>query len=65
PDCINDENVGLLQRLLGIEFDDLPAIKLNQAGRSGFLLMLLRYYEIHLQGFHKPKSLKVLNEIYS
>lgn len=65
PDCINDKNVGLLQRLLGIEFDDLPAMKLNQAGRSGFLLMLLRYYEIHLQGFHKPKSLTVLNEIYS
>ncbi len=65
PDCINDENVGLLQRLLGTDFDELPVIKLNQAGRSGFLLMLLRYYEIHLQGFHKPKSLAVLNEIYS
>lgn len=65
PDCINDENVALLQRLLGTDFDDLSAIKLNQAGRSGFLLMLLRYYEIHLQGFHKPKSLTVLNEIYS
>lgn len=65
PDCINDENVALLQRLLGTDFDYLPTIKLNQAGRSGFLLMLLRYYEIHLQGFHKPKSLAVLNEIYS
>jgi DNA repair protein RecO (recombination protein O) len=65
PDCINDENVMLLQRLLGIDFDELSAIKLNQATRSGFLLMLLKYYEIHLQGFHKPKSLVVLNEIFS
>ncbi|UZH54005.1 DNA repair protein RecO [Salinimicrobium tongyeongense] len=65
PDCINDENVGLLQRLLGTDFDELSAIKLNQTTRSGFLLMLLKYYEIHLQGFHKPKSLAVLNEIYS
>ena len=65
PDCINDENVGLLQQLLGTDFDGLSAIKLNQTSRSGFLLMLLRYYEIHLQGFHKPKSLAVLNEIYS
>lgn len=64
-DCIDDENVPLLQRLLGTDFDELSAIKLNQAGRSGFLLMLLRYYEIHLQGFQKPKSLTVLNEIYS
>lgn len=65
PDCINDENVVLLQRLLGTDFDELTAIKLNQASRSGFLLMLLKYYEIHLQGFHKPKSLAILNEIYS
>lgn len=65
PDCINDENVVLLQRLLGTDFDELSAIKLNQSTRSGFLLMLLKYYEIHLQGFHKPKSLAVLNEIYN
>lgn len=64
-DCVNDENVFLLQRLLGTDFDDLSSIKLNQITRSGFLLMLLNYYEIHLQGFHKPKSLAVLNEIYS
>ncbi len=65
PDCINDENVVLLQRLLGTDFDELAAIKLNQTTRSGFLLMILKYYEIHLQGFHKPKSLAVLNEIYN
>ncbi|MCX2836911.1 DNA repair protein RecO [Salinimicrobium sp. MT39] len=65
PDCINDENVVLLQRLLGTDFDALSAIKLNQTTRSGFLLMLLKYYEIHLQGFHKPKSLAVMNEIYN
>lgn len=64
PDCINDENVVLLQRLLGTDFDEISDIKLNQASRSGFLLMLLKYYEIHLQGFHRPKSLSVLNEIY-
>lgn len=65
PDCINDHNVLLLQQLLGTDFDELNAIKLNQTVRSGFLLMLLKYYEIHLHGFHKPKSLAVLNEIYT
>ncbi|WP_029038139.1 DNA repair protein RecO [Salinimicrobium xinjiangense] len=63
--CVSDENVVLLQRLLGTDFDELSSIKLNQVTRSGFLLMLLSYYEIHLQGFHKPKSLAVLNEIYN
>ena len=64
-DCIFDENVLILQQLLGIDFDGLTAIKLNKNSRSGFLLMMVKYYEIHLQGFHKPKSLTVLNEIYS
>lgn len=64
-DCITGENVLVLQQLLGTNFEKLSSIKLNQSARSGFLLMLLRYYEIHLQGFHKPKSLAVLNEIYS
>lgn len=64
-DCIADENVSILQQLLGIEFDKLSAIKLNQKARTGFLLLMIKYYEIHLQGFHKPKSLAVLNEIYS
>jgi DNA repair protein RecO (recombination protein O) len=64
-DCVSGENVVLLQRLLGTEFDKLSPIKLNQAMRSGFLLMLLNYYQIHLQGFNKPKSFSVLNEIYN
>lgn len=64
-DCISDENVDILRQLLGTDFDELSQIKLNQTSRSGFLLMLLKYYEIHLQGFHKPKSLTVLNEIYN
>lgn len=64
-DCISDENVEVLKQLLGTNFDDLSAIKLNQTSRSRFLLMLLNYYEIHLQGFKKPKSLAVLNEIYN
>lgn len=63
--CISDENVVVLKQFLGTNFDDLSRIKLNQITRSRFLLMLLNYYEIHLQGFHKPKSLGVLNEIYS
>ncbi len=64
-ECIYDESVVILQQLLGIDFDNLSSIKLNQTARSRFLLMIIHYYEIHLQGFHKPKSLTVLNEIYN
>ncbi|MGB7842452.1 MAG: DNA repair protein RecO [Salinimicrobium sp.] len=64
-DCITDENVLLLQQFLAADFEEGPNIRMNQVSRSHFLLMLLKYYEIHLQGFQKLKSLSVLNEIYS
>ena len=63
--CINQENLSLLKKLLGIDFDTLSAIKLNKHQRSGFLVMLLEYYTLHLQGFQKPKSLAVLNELFN
>ena len=63
--CVSNENLELLKRLLGTNFDALSSIKLNQADRSGFLMMLLEYYELHLQGLRKPKSLAVLNEIFT
>lgn len=65
PYCVSNENLGVLRQLLGTNFDELSTIKLNQSGRSGFLMMLLEYYELHLQGFKKPKSLTVLNEIFN
>ncbi len=64
-ECVEDENVGVLKQFLGTNFDEISHIKMNQVTRSGFLLLLLKYYEIHLHGFKKPRSLAVLNEIYS
>lgn len=62
--CISGEDLQLLKRLLGTNFDALSAVKLNQSRRAAFLSVLLDYYELHLQGFRKPKSLEVLNEIF-
>lgn len=64
-ECVTDENVPVLRQLLGTDFDTLSNVKMNQISRTGFLFLLLNYYEIHLQGFKRPKSLAVLNEIYS
>ena len=63
--CVSNENLLILKQLLGINFDGLSTLKLNQTGRTKFLIMLLEYYELHLQGFRKPKSLTVLNEIFN
>ncbi|WP_375251773.1 DNA repair protein RecO [Dokdonia donghaensis] len=59
------EEIELLKRFLGINFDALTQIKLNQKQRTSFLNILLQYYELHLQGFKKPRSLAVLNSIFS
>ncbi|GAA4309371.1 DNA repair protein RecO [Pontixanthobacter gangjinensis] len=62
--CIEGKNVDLLKIMLGTEFDELQHIKLNKTSRNDFLNMLLLYYELHIEGFRKPKSLSVLNEIF-
>ncbi len=62
--CHNDYRISLLKTLLGTNFDGLTDIKLNQNQRTAFLHMLLQYYELHLHGFKKPRSLAVLNTIF-
>ncbi|BAO75772.1 DNA repair protein RecO [Winogradskyella sp. PG-2] len=61
---ISGENLTLLKRLLGINFDALSFVKINAKQRQEFLNMLLYYFELHLGGFKKPKSLQVLNDVF-
>ncbi|MEZ4793607.1 MAG: DNA repair protein RecO [Gelidibacter sp.] len=62
---ISDENLTILKQLLGINFDELNAIKLNSKQRQSFLAMLMLYFELHLGAFKKPKSLSVFNQVFS
>ena len=62
--CIEGRNVDMLKSLLGIEFDALDHIKMNKTSRNDILNIILLYYELHIEGFRKPKSLSVLNEIF-
>jgi DNA repair protein RecO (recombination protein O) len=62
--AISGKKLLILKDLLSISFDDLPSLKLNNTERQSILNMLLSYFELHLDGFKKPKSLKVLNEVF-
>lgn len=62
---VEGKNVALLKRLMEINFDSLQDIKLNSIERQSFLNMILTYYELHLLGFKKPKSLEVLNKLFA
>ncbi|MDP5082517.1 MAG: DNA repair protein RecO [Winogradskyella sp.] len=61
---ISGENLTLLKRLLGTNFDALNTVKINAKHRREFLNMLLYYFELHLGSFKKPKSLQVLNDVF-
>lgn len=62
---LENDNLQVLRQLLGTNFDKITDIKLNQQSRKNFLNVLLLYYELHIEGFKKPRSLSVLNEIFS
>jgi DNA repair protein RecO (recombination protein O) len=53
-----------LKQFFGIDFDAIAKIKLSKNQRSDVLNLLLDYYQLHLHGFKKPKSLEVLNQIF-
>ena len=59
------EELLYFKRLLGINFDTLNTMGLKKRDRQHLLKTLIRYFELHLQGFRKPKSLAVLNDIFS
>ena len=61
---LEQESAQLLKRFLGINFDALSAIKTTKQHRLELLNKWVLYFELHLQGFRKPKSLAVLNAVF-
>jgi len=61
---ISGKNLTLLKQLLGINFDEVYLIKMSTKERHEVLSMLLLYFELHLEGFKKPKSLTILSEVF-
>lgn len=62
---VSGENLILLKKLLGINFDELNTVKISSKQRQSFLAMLLLYFELHLGSFKKPKSLQIFNQVFN
>lgn len=62
---IGGENIILLKQLLGITFDALSSVKINNTQRQSFLSMILLYFELHLGSFKTPKSLQIFNQVFN
>ncbi len=63
--CIKGENLTLFKELLGTKFDDRKQIVVNTTQKREFLSMILLYFKLHLDGFKQPKSVTVLNQVFS
>lgn len=62
--CISNENLITFKALLGIKFDVDKKLQLNGVEKRELLNLIILYFQLHLDGFKKPKSLAVLNEVF-
>lgn len=63
--CETGEAVETVKGLFGINFDVLERKKTTKRQRLEALDLILKYYQLHLQAFRKPKSLLVLNQLFN
>ncbi|UOB19152.1 DNA repair protein RecO [Abyssalbus ytuae] len=61
---IEGNNLKNFRSFLGIIFDDIHNVKMNNIQRLELLNTVILYFELHLHGFRKPKSLQVLSQVF-
>lgn len=62
---LSDRDLDLFKSILGTNFDALERIRLNKKDRQHLLEAIVQYFELHLHGFRKPRSLSILNQVFS
>jgi DNA repair protein RecO (recombination protein O) len=53
------------KKLLGITFDTIENVSFSKNERQLVLQIIIRYFELHLDGFRKPKSLQILEAVFN
>ena len=70
-DSIHEKNVisnndfYQFKKLLGIIFDNLESVAYSKDERQLVLQVIIHYFKLHLGGFRDPKSLQVLETVFS
>jgi len=62
---LKGEALELFKGFLGINFDAIHIVRMGKKTRQELLQSLVLYFEVHLHGFKKPRSLAILNEVFS
>ena len=53
------------KKCLGMNFDALEDVSFSKKERQLVLQIIIRYFELHLDGFRHPKSLPILEAVFS
>ncbi|WP_299054364.1 DNA repair protein RecO [uncultured Polaribacter sp.] len=53
------------KKLIGIHFDSIDKVSFGKQERQVVLKIIIRYFELHLDGFREPKSLQILETVFS
>ncbi|HFS67045.1 MAG TPA: DNA repair protein RecO [Flavobacteriia bacterium] len=62
---LSDKKLNLFKSLIGINFDALTRLEFNAKERNEMIQFLLTYFSLHLPEFKKPKSLPILQRVFS
>lgn len=63
--CLSGKKLDNFKAFLGINFDAIHTIRLGKKDRQELLQNLVLYFEVHLHGFRKPRSLAILNDVFN
>ena len=63
--CFSGSEVENLKLLLGCDYTKQEQLKIKKHDRIQVLELLILYYEIQIQGFKKPLSYQVLQEVFA
>jgi len=63
--CLEGPQIENFKKFFGINMETLSTVKLSKTARHNLLELVLAYYSFHVQGYQKPKSFAVLNQLFS
>ena len=61
---IENPELKKFKELLGMTFEDLNSMKIDNLLRMKMLQLMIDYYSLHLQMFKSPKSINIFNEVF-
>ena len=62
---VSGENFRSFKKLLGMNFDRIHDVAFSKSERQTILKIIIRYFELHLDGFKEPNSLRVLETVFT